>query len=142
VVSATGSALPAAESASDAAPFSVVGDILNPLGYALLAPAPWQAQSLTELGASVEMPVWYALLCASFFAWRAAPRQPLFVVCLAVFGIANWLMLAAVEGNLGNLLRHRLVLDVALLILGAAGLQWLWARCGQWLHLQFLARHK
>jgi len=142
VVSATGSGLPAAESASDAAPFSVVGDILNPLGYALLAPAPWQAQSLTELGASVEMPVWYALLCASFFAWRAAPRQPLFVVCLVVFGIANWLMLAAVEGNLGNLLRHRLVLDVALLILGAAGLQWLWARCGQWLHMQLLARHK
>jgi hypothetical protein len=128
VVSATGSELPAAEAASDTAPFSVIGDVLNPLGYALLAPAPWQAQSLTELGASAEMPVWYVLLIASFVTWRAAPRQPLFVVCLVLYGVANWLILAAVEGNLGNLLRHRLMLDPTLLILGSAGLYWLWGR--------------
>src|SRR5205823_524603 len=109
-------------------PFSFVGDIIDPLGYALLAPAPWQAQSLSELGASAEMPVWYALLVASFFSWRAAPRSRLFVICLAVYAIANWLILAAVEGNLGNLLRHRLMLDPPLLILGGAGLYWLWQR--------------
>ena len=105
--------------------------MIDPLGYALLAPAPWQAQSTAELAASAEMPVWYVLLAASFLAWRRASGSPgsrLFVTCLTVYGIANWLILAAVEGNLGNLLRHRLMLDPVLLILGAAGLEQLWLR--------------
>ena len=128
VLSAPGSELPAAEAASDAAPFTLTGDVLDPLGYALLAPAPWQAQSNTELAASAEMPVWYVLLAASFLAWRAAPRPRLFVACLVVYAVANWLILATVEGNLGNLLRHRLTLDACLLILGGAGVYWLWLR--------------
>jgi 4-amino-4-deoxy-L-arabinose transferase-like glycosyltransferase len=127
----TGGELPAAEAASDATPFTLTGDVLDPLGYALLAPAPWQARNTNELGASAEMPVWYALLGASFLSWRASPRQRLFVICLVVYGVANWLVLAATEGNLGNLLRHRLMLDPVLLILGAAGLEWLWARSGR-----------
>jgi len=125
VFSPTGSALPAAEAASDAAPFSFMGDVVDPLGYALLAPAPWQAQSRTELAASAEMPVWYALLGASWFAWGAAPRPRVFVACLVMYAVANWLILAAVEGNLGNLLRHRLTIDPVVLILGSAGIQWL-----------------
>jgi 4-amino-4-deoxy-L-arabinose transferase-like glycosyltransferase len=131
VLSATGSSLPAAEAASDAAPFTVMDDVLDPLGYALLAPAPWQARSLADLGASAEMPVWYVLLGASLLAWRAKPHQRVFVVCLVVYGIGNWLVLAGSEGNLGNLLRHRLTLDPVLLMLGAAGLEWLWARAGR-----------
>jgi hypothetical protein len=119
------------EAASDAAPFTVTGDIVEPLGYALLSPAPWQARSLTELAASAEMPIWYVLLAASCLAWQAPvadPRQRLFLVCLVAYGIANWLVLAASEGNVGNLLRHRLMLDPVLLILGGAGLDWLWSR--------------
>jgi 4-amino-4-deoxy-L-arabinose transferase-like glycosyltransferase len=132
VVSPEGrSEIPEAEAASDAAPFSFAGDVLDPLGYALLAPAPWQATSPTELAVSGEMLVWYVLLGASFFAWRAPPRQRLFIVCLLAFGIGNWLVLAASEGNLGNLLRHRLLLTPTLLVLGAAGLDWLWARAGK-----------
>jgi len=128
--SVTGSDLPASEAASDSAPFSLVGDVFEPLGYALLAPAPWQAHSLMELGASAEMAVWYVLLVTTCLAWVASPQQRLFVVCLALYGIANWLLLAATEGNLGNLMRHRLMLDPVLLILGAAGLEWLWVRSG------------
>ena len=136
VLSPTGSQLPAAEAASDAAPFSLLNDVIDPLGYALLAPAPWQAQSKPELAASAEMSVWYVLLAASPFAWVAAPRPRLFLTCLIVFGIANWLILAAVEGNVGNLLRHRLSLDAVLLIVGSAGLQWLASRVAA---LQLLA---
>jgi hypothetical protein len=77
------------------------------------------------------MLVWYLLLCASALAWRAGPRQRLFVGCVALYGIANWLLLAATEGNLGNLLRHRLMLDPVLLMLGGAGLEWLWVRAGR-----------
>ena len=113
------------------APFTVRGDIVEPLGYALLSPAPWQAHGVSELGASAEMPVWYVLLAASCLAWRASgadPRQRVFVVCLLAYGIANWLVLAASEGNVGNLLRHRLMLDPVLLIFGGAGLEWLWMR--------------
>jgi hypothetical protein len=129
VVSPNGSSLPAAaEARSDAAPFSLVGDVIDPLAYALLAPTPWQAQSSTEQAASAEMIVWYVLLLGCLFAWRAGPRQPLFTLGLAVYAIANWLILAAVEGNVGNLLRHRLGLDPVLLVLGAAGLEWLWLR--------------
>jgi hypothetical protein len=130
VYSATGSALPASEAASDAEPFTVMGDVLEPLAYGLLAPAPWQAETRTELAASGEMLIWYVLLVASFFAWRAAPRQRLFVLCLAAYGVANWLVLATTEGNLGNLLRHRLLLYPTLLILGGAGLEWLCMRAG------------
>jgi hypothetical protein len=139
VLSATGTELPASEAASDAAPFSVVGDVLNPLGFALLAPAPWQARSGPEVGAAAEMPVWYVLLLASLLAWRASPRQRFFVASLAAYGIANWLVLAASEGNVGNLLRHRLTLNPVLLILGAAGLEWLWVRAGRPLSSKFPA---
>jgi hypothetical protein len=130
VYAATGREVPAAEAASDAAPFTIVGDVLDPLGYALLAPAPWQARTLPELAASAEMPIWYVLLAASLVAWPAAPQQRTFVLCLVAYGVANWLVLAATEGNLGNLLRHRLMLDPVLLILGAGGVQWLWERAG------------
>ena len=117
-----------AEAASDTAPFSVTADIIDPLGYALLAPTPWQVQNTQELAASVEMAVWDILLIGSLFGWRTRPRQPLFAVCLIVYGVANWLILAAVEGNVGNLLRHRLMLDPVLLMLGLAGLDWLWCQ--------------
>jgi 4-amino-4-deoxy-L-arabinose transferase-like glycosyltransferase len=125
VLTATGSPIVAAEAASDAAPFSVVGDVVEPLAFALLAPAPWQVHTLQEIGAGAEMLVWYALLVAALLSWRAQPRQRLFVVCLVAFGVANWLVLAASEGNLGNLLRHRLMLDPTLLLLGCGGLDWL-----------------
>jgi Dolichyl-phosphate-mannose-protein mannosyltransferase len=126
--------LPEAEAMSDATPFSFAGDVLDPLGYALLAPAPWQAKSMTELAASGEMLAWYVLLGASFFAWRAPPRQRMFVACLVAYGVANWFVLAASEGNLGNLVRHRLMLAPTLLILGGAGLDWLWVHAARaWL---------
>jgi len=124
--SATTPDRPAAEVDSDTAPFSFVGDVIDPLGYALLAPTPWQAQSSLELAASAEMLVWDVLLVASVLAWWAAPRNRLFFACLIAYGVANWLVLAAVEGNVGNLLRHRMMLDPVLLVLGTAGLDWLW----------------
>jgi dolichyl-phosphate-mannose-protein mannosyltransferase len=117
-----------AEAASDTAPFSFISDVVDPLGYALLAPTPWQAQSTQEVAASAEMLVWDVLLVGSFFAWRAGPRQRLFGLTLIAYGVATWLILAAVEGNVGNLLRHRLMLDPILLVLGVAGLDWVWQR--------------
>ena len=123
-------------------PFSFMTDVVDPLGYALLAPAPWQAGGLLELAASAEMTVWYVLLLASLFAFRDSPRQPLFLLALIVYGVANWLILAAVEGNVGNLLRHRLMLDPVLLILGAAGLEWAWLRLRRVERLDLIARSR
>jgi hypothetical protein len=127
VLSATGSGLPQMEAASDATPFSLMDDVINPLGYALLSPAPWQARSLTELAASGEMLIWYALIVGSLVVWRAPPQQRLFMACIMAYGIANWIVLAVSEGNLGNLLRHRVALAPSLLVLGAGGLEWLWS---------------
>ena len=128
--------IPEAEAASDARPFDFVSDVIDPLGYALLSPAPWQVRSLRDAAASAEMVAWYALLGLSLFAWRGGPRprgpQRLFVTCLVMYGVANWLVLAASEGNLGNLLRHRLMLTPTLLVLGSAGLVGLWSWVAQW----------
>jgi hypothetical protein len=78
------------------------------------------------------MVVWDVMLVVSFFAFRARPRQPMFALCLVAYGVANWLILAAVEGNVGNLLRHRLMVDPVLIIFGAAGLESLWPRLRYW----------
>lgn len=135
VFTAEGGEIVAAEAASDATPFSLVGDVIEPLGYALLAPAPWQVHSLRDLAATGEMLIWYPLLGLGLLAWRAGPRpgrgQRLFLVCLVLYGLANWLVLAASEGNLGNLARHRLMLTPTLLVLSSAGLVWLWPRLGR-----------
>lgn len=141
VLTARGSELPQAEADSDAAPFSMLDDVLDPLGYALLAPAPWQVHNLRELAAGGEMPIWYALLGGSLLAWRSQPRQRLFLGCLVLYGVASWLVLAASEGNLGNLLRHRIMLAPTVLVFGAAGLDWLWAEAVQaWPSLPLVQR--
>jgi hypothetical protein len=127
VLNPNGGELPQMEAASDAAPFSITDDVVDPLGYALLSPAPWQARSLTELAASGEMLIWYALIVGSILVWRAPSHQRLFMVCVLAYGIANWIVLAVSEGNLGNLLRHRVALAPALLVLGSGGLEWLFA---------------
>jgi len=113
----------------DADSFSLTGDVLGPVAFALLSPAPWQARSLRDVAASGEMMmVWYLLLAAAFLARRSQPRQPWFVITLALYGLTTWLLLALTEGNLGNLLRHRMMLTPTVLILGSAGLVWLWPR--------------
>jgi hypothetical protein len=131
-LSANGGEIPRMEAASDAAPFSLMDDVVAPLGYALLSPAPWQARSLMELAASGEMVIWYALIVGSSLAlWRGPPQHRLFIVCVVGYGVANWLVLATSEGNLGNLLRHRVALAPSLLVLGAGGLEWLWLSVGR-----------
>jgi hypothetical protein len=74
------------------------------------------------------MLIWYALIVGSIAVWRAPlhQHQRLFVVCVLAYGVANWIVLAVSEGNLGNLLRHRVALAPSLLIMGAGGLEWLW----------------
>src|SRR5262249_27513030 len=112
VVGATGGVLPQAEAASDATPMKITTDVLDPLTFSLLAPAPWQARSPLELAASAEMVfVWYPLLLGCLFARRAPSGRRLFVGCLVLFLLGYWLVLAASEGNVGNLVRHRLVLQ-------------------------------
>jgi 4-amino-4-deoxy-L-arabinose transferase-like glycosyltransferase len=128
VISPQGRRLQSFDSDIDAASVDVMRDVVDPLGFALFAPAPWQAQSRRDLAASAEMLVWYLLLAAGLLGWRSQPQQRLFLGLLVLYGIGNWLILAASEGNLGNLLRHRLTLLPTELVFGAAGLDWLWSR--------------
>jgi hypothetical protein len=106
--------------------------IVETLGFALLAPAPWQARGLRELAAGGEMLIWYVLLVGAAFSWAARPRQPMFASVLGLYGLAIWLLLAATEGNLGNLLRHRTMLAPPVLVLGGAGLLWMWSATVHW----------
>jgi 4-amino-4-deoxy-L-arabinose transferase-like glycosyltransferase len=128
VFTAEGQEIVDAEAVSDATPFDFLGDVVDPLGYALFSPAPWQVRGLRDAAASGEMLVWYALMACGLFAWRLEPRQRLFLLCLGLYGVGNWLVLAASEGNLGNLLRHRLMLVPTLLVFSSAGIVWLWPR--------------
>jgi hypothetical protein len=128
VFTAEGQEIVEAEAVSDATPFDFLGDVVDPLGYALFSPAPWQVRGLRDAAASGEMLVWYALMACGLFAWRLEPRQRLFLLCLGLYGVGNWLVLAASEGNLGNLLRHRLMLVPTLLVFSSAGIVWLWPR--------------
>jgi hypothetical protein len=128
VFTAEGQEIVDAEAVSDATPFDFLGDVVDPLGYALFSPAPWQVRSVRDAAASGEMLVWYALMACGLLAWRLEPRQRLFLVCLGLYGVGNWLVLAASEGNLGNLLRHRLMLVPTLLVFSSAGMVWLWPR--------------
>jgi hypothetical protein len=105
-----------------------LADVLTPLGFALLAPAPWQAHGLRELAASAEMVLWYGLLAAAVLVPWTGPRQGWLVLSLVLYGAVTWVALAVSEGNLGNLLRHRMMLTPTLLALGAAGLVWAWER--------------
>jgi hypothetical protein len=131
VFTAEGQEIVYAEAVSDATPFDFLGDVVDPFGYALFSPAPWQVRSLRDAAASGEMLIWYALMACGVLAWRLQPRQRLFLVCLALYGLGNWLVLAASEGNLGNLLRHRLMLVPTLLVYSSAGLVWLWPRASR-----------
>jgi hypothetical protein len=112
----------------DEPPFSLVEDVLRPMQVALLSPAPWQVHSLRDLGVSAEMLIWYVFIVGSVVAWAARPRERLYVGLVALYGVTTWLLLGLAEGNLGNLLRHRMMLVPTFLILGGGGLSWLWAR--------------
>lgn len=108
--------------------FQVMSDVIEPLGFALLAPAPWQARGTRDLLASGEMLLVYALLVGCAASAFARPRIPTFALALALYATATWLMLAFAEGNLGNLLRHRMMLLPTTFVLGGGGLLWLLSR--------------
>lgn len=106
---------------------NIISDLVEPLGFALFAPAPWQARSMRDLLASGEMLIWYAATLLGLVSWVQRPRQPLFALVIALYGGATLLLLAFAEGNLGNLLRHRMMLTPTYALLGAAGGSWLWS---------------
>ncbi len=113
-------------SPEDQGRFDLSRDVAQPLAFSLLAPAPWQARNARDLAAGLEMLVWYVLLAAACVSWRAGVRQRATLVLIATYGVATWVALAVSEGNLGNLLRHRIMLSPVVLILGSAGLVYAW----------------
>lgn len=113
-------------------PFNFVSDVIEPLGFGLLAPAVWQAHERQVLGASVEMLAWYVFVAGALVYPLARPRQPRLLLLLVLYALATWLVLAASEGNFGNLLRHRIMMSPVVLILGTAGLMAARQRCAAW----------
>ncbi len=114
--------------ARDAEPFSLTADLLEPLAFGLLAPAPWQVRSTRDLVASAEMGIWYVFILATAVGLAAPVRDRQTPALLLLYGLATWLLLAFSEGNLGNLVRHRIMLAPALLVLGSPGLVHAWRR--------------
>jgi hypothetical protein len=65
-------------------------------------------------------------ILGSLLAWAARPRERAYVALLALYGLVTLALLGLAEGNLGNLLRHRMMLVPTFLVLGGAGLHWAW----------------
>ncbi len=108
-------------------PFRWSSDVLGPLAATLLYPLPWEAESLRDLAAAGEMPIWYALLAASLVALARPSRSDGTAYLLVGFGLLTWALLAASEGNVGNLVRHRMLLDPTVVVLGSVGTLRAWA---------------
>jgi hypothetical protein len=99
--------------------------IYLPMGLTavLLSPFPWQIFSAAQLMGVVEMLVWYFMIayfikgiCLSF-----KTRLPYFFTLF--FFIASYAgFLALIEGNLGNMFRHRAVIFIFFLIFATVGI--------------------
>ncbi|MGE3272054.1 MAG: hypothetical protein AB7P40_25090, partial [Chloroflexota bacterium] len=98
------------------------------LPYVLWAPFPWKATRARDFAAIPETLAWYGL-------------QALSVLALVVYGRSRWrdfflpvvyagglvLVFSVIEGNVGTIYRHRVMLLPAAFPLAAMGGLWLWA---------------
>jgi hypothetical protein len=96
--------------------------------YVLWAPFPWKAARVRDLAVVPETLVWYGL-------------QVLSIVALVVYGRARWrefflpvvfagglvFVFSVIEGNVGTIYRHRVMLFPSAFPLAAMGGLWLWS---------------
>jgi hypothetical protein len=111
----------AGDTAGSAATASLPG-FLSALRVALFSPTPLEVQGGRDMAAATEMLVWYGLYALVAISVIGSARQPGFVGLIAGFGVSIFLILTLTEGNLGNLLRHRMMAAPSLVFLAAAGL--------------------
>lgn len=132
---------PQAAPAPSAAPILTGGDELTrrpvrslvqwlPVGlaYALAAPFPWTADRLVEQVTIPEMFLWYGALATALVALVVHRRRWRDCLPLVAYVGGLLLLLAATQGNLGTLIRHRSMVIPFVLIFSGAGVAWLWRR--------------
>jgi len=89
----------------------------------LFAPFPWQLFSASQIMAAPEMLIWYLLLprtlkgVVSLIRHKAREVMPIFIYC-----VTATLLLAAIEGNIGTMFRHRSIVVIFFLIFMAVGI--------------------
>ncbi len=78
------------------------------LGYFVVAPLPWQAQSRTEMVFLAQQAIWYLMVVFAGIGVVAGLRRDPFVTCL-LCGVtaAGALAIGLNSGNIGTLVRHR-----------------------------------
>lgn len=89
--------------------------------YALAAPFPWTAQTITELLTIPEMLLWYVLVVLAILVGWQARRRWRALASLVGYLVGTFLVLALVEGNVGTLFRHRAMLLPFVFMLAAPG---------------------
>jgi hypothetical protein len=95
----------------------------------LLFPAPWHAQSWSELAYVPEQVVWYLVLASAIVGFAAGLRRDALVTCiLAAYAIAALAVVSLNTGNIGTLVRHRSFALPYLIALSAIGVTTLLAR--------------
>jgi hypothetical protein len=85
-------------------------------------PAPWQAQSWSELAYLPEQLAWYLILLTAAFGVVAGLRRDALVTCLFLaYATAAMAIVALNTGNFGTLIRHRAFALPFLIALSAVG---------------------
>jgi hypothetical protein len=97
------------------------------LPYVLWAPFPWAGTRLRDLAVLPEALAWYGvqLLTAVTLAACARSRWREFFLPV-VFGGGLILVFSVIEGNVGTIYRHRIMLFPAAFPLAAMGALWVW----------------
>jgi hypothetical protein len=90
---------------------------------AVVFPAPWQAQSWSELAYLPEQLAWYLILLTAPFGVIAGLRRDALVTCLFLaYAAAAMAIVALNTGNFGTLIRHRAFALPFLIALSAVGM--------------------
>jgi len=91
------------------------------ISYALLAPFPWQINSLSKLALLPDTLLWYFFLMFIPFGLTRTKNDPA-AIGLLVFTAACLLFFGMIDGNLGTLVRHRTIIMMLGLVFASGGL--------------------
>jgi hypothetical protein len=98
------------------------------LAYAFAAPFPWASRRMVEQVTIPEMLLWYSALVCALVGLVAHRGRWRFFLPLVGYIVGLLLLLAATQGNLGTLVRHRSMVIPFMLVFSGAGAARLWRR--------------
>lgn len=110
------------EQASTRSLRSIIAALPVGIVNAVLAPRPWDAETVSDYLTIPQMLLWYALVVFALIGTWAVRRDWRRWAIVAGYAGAAALIFAVGEGNAGTLFRHRAMVEPFVMILAASGL--------------------